>query len=268
MAEVDYKVRAIRRGLEVLQAVNRHGVARYVDIANSTSIPYPTVCRIVGTLVDIGMLERQADGFGFRPTAMVQSLSVGFEEDDSLIRSARPVISALCEDVGWPITITTRVGASMVIRDSTHKQTTLTYNHYSPGYALPLLECSVGKAYLAFCSAQERKSIVATIKKISDVNPAAQLLLQDVNAFLRPFQDSGFAFHSYNEHTKDPGKTSSLAVPIFVDGELKAAMGLIYFSSAMGKAEAAEKYVLQMQQAAKRLETVYLEALSSQSEPN
>lgn len=263
MAKADYTVRAIGRGLEVLQAVNRYGVARYVDIANSTSIPYPTVCRIVGTLVDLGMLERMPDGFGYRPTAMVQSLSAGFEEEDSLVRSTRPIISALCEDVGWPITITTRVGASMIIRDSTHKQTTLTYNHYSPGYALPLLECSVGKAYLAFCSLQERKSIVATIKKIREINPTAQLLLQDVDAFLKPFQESGYAYHSYNEHTKDPGKTSSLAVPVFVDGVLKAAMGLIYFSSAIGNAEAAKKYVRQMQAAAKDIEKIYLKSCSS-----
>lgn len=207
------------------------------------------------------MLERQADGFGFRPTAMVQSLSVGFEEDDGLISAARQVISDLCKEVGWPITITTRVGASMIIRDSTHRQTTMTYNHYSPGYALPLLECSVGKVYLAFCSEDERRSIISTIKKLGEDNPAAQMLLHKERAFVQPFQERGYAFHNYNEHTKDPGKTSSLAVPVYVDGALKAAMGLIYFSSAMDTAEAAESYVDAMHEAAARIEERYKEAL-------
>lgn len=264
MTKIDYNVRAISRGLEVLQAVNRLGEARYVDVARITSIPYPTVCRIMNTLQDIGMIERGADGFGYRPTAMVQSLSVGFEDDDTFIRSARPTISALCDKVGWPITITTRVGASMIIRDSTHRQTTMTYHNYSPGYALPLLDCSVGKAYLAFCGESERRSIIASLRTLKASNPQLDLLLEDVDAFIGPLQRRGYAYHTYSEHTKDPGKTSSMAVPIFVDGELKAAMGLVYFSSTMVPREAAARYLDLMKSAALDVEQAFKKVLAEQ----
>jgi len=247
-------VRAIRRGLEVLQVINRLGAARYIDIANATNIPYPTVCRIVETLLDMGMLEKQDHSRYFQPSSMVQSLSSGYEEDAPLIAAAREPIVQLCEKVGWPITIATRIGGSMVIRDSTHRQTTLTYNHYPPGYALPILECSVGKAYLAFCSAQELRVITATLSSIQNDNVAARLLLKDPEAFLSGFRKLGFAYHSYNEHTKNPGKTSSISVPIIIDGEARAALGLVYFSSSMNTETAADKYLAAMQHCAQAIE--------------
>lgn len=250
-------VRAIQRGLEVLQAVNRLGSARFVDVANATSIPYPTVCRIVDTLVDAGMLEREQGRRHFKPTPLVQSLSLGFQEDDAFVKTAQPVIAKLCDAVGWPITITTRVGNAMMVRASTHLQTTLTYNNYFPGYTLPLLQCSVGKAYVAFCSDDERQKIRTSLEKLDEIDPITALFLRDEGAFLAPFREAGYGFHTYNEHTKNPGKTSSLAIPIMCDGQLMAAMGLIYFSSAMKTRHAAEKYAEDMRQACKTIVELY-----------
>lgn len=247
MTKSDFKVRAIRRGLEVLQSVNRHGSARLIEIANETTIPYPTVCRIVDTLVDIQMLEREEDRPYYRPTALVQTLSGGYQEDDALVKAARKPIADLCEDIGWPITIATRVGSKMTVRDSTHRQTTLTYNNYFPGYTLPLLHCSVGKAYLAFCAPDERRNIGLSINKWEGDDPETRLFLKDEDTYLKPYKDLGYAYHTYNAYTKNPGKTSSLSVPIFVDGTLKAALGLVYFSSAMNTQEAAQKYLEKMQ---------------------
>ncbi|MEM7568952.1 MAG: helix-turn-helix domain-containing protein [Pseudomonadota bacterium] len=246
-------MRAIQRGLEVLQAVNRLGSARFVDVAKATAIPYPTVCRIVDTLVDAGMLEREEGRRYFKPTPLVQSLSLGFQEDDAFVKSAQPIIAELCDAVGWPITITTRVGNSMMVRASTHLQTTLTYNNYFPGYTLPLLQCSVGKAYVAFCGEEERQKIRTSLRKLDEIDPTTALFLRDEMSFLKPYRDVGYGFHTYNEHTKNPGKTSSLAVPIVVDGELKAAMGLIYFSSAMKTQHAAEKYTQAMREASETI---------------
>lgn len=232
--------------MEVLQAVNRQGSARVIDISKDTGIPYPTVCRIIDTLVELGMLEREEGRRYYRPAALVQTLSIGYQDDDALVEAAIPLITDLGRDIGWPVTITTRVGANMMVRASTHLHTTLTYFNYFRGYTLPLLHCSVGKVYLAFCDKAERETIISMLLKYDDDDPTVQLLLREQDQFLRPFRDKGFAYHVNVRHTKNPGKTSSLGVPIFVDGKLKAAMGLVYFSSAMSVEEAAGKYVDKM----------------------
>ena len=49
-------IRAITRGLSVLQAINRGGSITMMEIARSSQVPYPTACRIVQTLLHEGMI--------------------------------------------------------------------------------------------------------------------------------------------------------------------------------------------------------------------
>jgi IclR family transcriptional regulator, mhp operon transcriptional activator len=214
-----------------------------MDISQATGLPYPTVCRIVDTLIDIGMIEREPSRRYYRPTALVQTLSVGYQEEHALVAQARSHIVALCKKVGWPITVTTRVGNSMMVRDSTHRLTSLTFNNYAPGYTLPLLECSSGKAYVAYCSEEERKSIISSLSKVDDgTDKLAQLILREDEAVLNKIRQQGYASHAYNIYTENPGKTSSIAVPIMIDEKLAGCLGLIFFSSAMSVADAASKF--------------------------
>lgn len=253
MDKEEYSIRSIKRGLSVLQAINRSGSLRLKDISLATDLPYPTVCRIVETLVDAGMIEREASVRKYRPTALVQTLSVGYQEDHALVMRARPHIVALCRKVNWPITLATRVGNTMMIRDSTHRLTTLTFNNYAPGYTLPLLECSVGKAYVAYCDDDEREHIISSLKKIdTDEDKRAYLILSDGFLVKRIVED-GYATHEYNQYTESPGKTSSLGVPIFIDGKLAGGLGLIFFSSSMSARDAARDFVDEMKRTAEAI---------------
>jgi IclR family mhp operon transcriptional activator len=240
--------------MEVLQAINKLGSGRLVDIAELTDIPYPTVCRIVETLEDINLIEREQGRRYYRPTPLVQSLALGFQESDQLVRAGQPIISALCQKVGWPITIGTRVGNAMMIRASTHRETTLTYKIYYPGYTLPLLESSIGKATVSFCSDCERSDIRKSLRKSQANDPLTSLYLHDEAAFIEPYRAVGYAYHTGAERMKNPEKTSSLSVPIYINGVMKGALGLVYFSTAMGTQDAAEKYLEAMQKAAGDIE--------------
>lgn len=253
MEDDDYSIRSIKRGLSVLQAINRSGSLRLMDISRATDLPYPTVCRIVETLVDAGMIVRDETARKYRPTALVQTLSVGYQEDHALVTRARPHIMALCKKLNWPITIATRVGNTMMIRDSTHRLTTLTFNNYAPGYTLPLLECSVGKAYIAYCDEEERNNIISSINKLNtEEDKRAHSILED-GFLVKQILDQGYAKHEYNQYTENPGKTSSLGVPIFVDGKLSGAMALIFFSSAMSISNAARDYIEEMKRTAEAI---------------
>jgi DNA-binding IclR family transcriptional regulator len=153
----DGTIRAIGRGLRVLQAINRGGSITMMQICRQAEIPYPTACRIIETLIKEGMVEREPARKRYRATALVRTLSLGFQDEDALVAVARPHIVALCARHGWPVTLATRVGHSMMVRDSTHKLTSLTLANYSPGYTLPIVECSTGKAYLAFCDEESAR---------------------------------------------------------------------------------------------------------------
>ncbi|MEL7030280.1 MAG: helix-turn-helix domain-containing protein, partial [Pseudomonadota bacterium] len=127
-------IRAISRGLAALQAINRNKSLSMMEVAQAAEVPYPTACRIVQTLVYEGLIEREPHRKRYRPTALVHTLSSGHQNEDDLVKAARPHLIELTRKVSWPVSLTTRVGATMMVRDSTHALTSLTFHNYDPGY--------------------------------------------------------------------------------------------------------------------------------------
>lgn len=248
--ERESSIRSITRGLAVLQAVNRGHSVTMMQIARSSNIPYPTACRIVQTLIDEGMIEREPARKRYRPTALVRTLAQGYAEEDDLVAVARPHIVALCKKVAWPISIATRVGYSMMVRDSTHKLTSLTLSNYAPGYTLPIAECSTGKAYLAYCSDEERAGILEGIRKLDGPAERMALMLLKQGSLLREIRAKGYATQARNAYTANPGKTSSIAVPLWRGDEPAGAMALIFFAAAMSLSKAETLFVEELKSVA------------------
>ena len=136
----------------------------------------------------------------------------------------------------------------MMVRDSTHNMTSLTFSHYYPGYTLPIAECATGKVHLAFCDEDERAAIKEGWKAVeTDASNIGALLLSD-DFMLQKIRRDGYATQARNVYNADPGKTSSIAVPLFgSDSSLIGALALVYFVSAMSSDEAVTKYLVPMQ---------------------
>ncbi len=246
-------IRAITRGLSVLQAVNRGGSITMMEIARTSQVPYPTACRIVQTLLHEGMIEREPARKRYRATALVQSLASGYHDDSKLVEIARPHIEALTDKLLWPISITSRVGAHMMVRDSTHTRTSLTLNNYYPGFTLPIMECSSGKAYMAFCSDGEREHLLEGLRTIEGAAEKMATLLLSNDSLLREVRNQGYATQSRNAYTANPGKTSSIAVPILRGEEVAGAITIIFFSVAMPMEKAISQFVAPVTETARAI---------------
>ncbi len=238
----DQSIRSISRALHVLQAINRHGALTMTQISKIVKLPYPTACRVVYTLVGEGVIERETSRKYYRATALAQSLSCGYQAQARLVAIARPHIAALTRETGWPVSIASRVGPVMVIQDSTHGMTAMTFSDYHPGYSLPIASSASGMVYLAYADPDDRKNIIDQIRRTSldEGNPVHTDNLRD-NQFQMILED-GYASFIRNPHTKDPGKTSSIAVPLYRDDILVGAMTLVFFSTSLRVAEAFDKY--------------------------
>jgi IclR family mhp operon transcriptional activator len=243
-------IRSLSRGIAVLQAINRGGSLSMMEIARSSAVPYPTACRIVQTLLHEELIEREPSRKRYRPTALVQTLAHGFQGHAPLVQAARPHIVELTRKVGWPITLSTHVGHSMVIRDSTHALTSLTFNSYFPGYALPILECAAGLATLSYMSDEERDSILYGMKLMPDQSLVHIVHLFETGGLAEQIRRDGFAARGNNLFTRNPGKTSSIAVPIITSDGVIGALTLAYFSVAIRMHEAVAKFTHQLKEAA------------------
>jgi IclR family mhp operon transcriptional activator len=173
---------------------------------------------------------------------LVQTLAYGYHGHGRLVQIARPHIVELTRRHGWPITLSTHVGHSMIIRDSTHSLSALTFNSYYPGYELPILECGAGLVYLAHMRDDERKAMIEALKLLPEKVSLHGLALMEEGRQVEEIRRCGFVTRDFNRFTRNPGKTSSIAVPVFENGHVVAAMTLAFFSSAMRMQDAVERF--------------------------
>jgi IclR family mhp operon transcriptional activator len=218
-------------------------------------VPYPTAHRIVQTLMHEGLIESEPARKRYRVTSLVQTLSMGFQQEDQLVGAARAHIEDLCHRIGWPLSLATRVGTRMIVRDTTHKLTSLTFSNYFPGFTLPIAECATGKAYLAFCDDDEREAIIDGWRAIDNETAQCGLLLVGDNAVLDRIRHDGYAHQLRNVYNAEPGITSSLAVSVFgKDNALVGSVAVIYFAAALKADEAVREFADPLRETAKRIQ--------------
>ena len=235
-------IRSISRSIAALKAINRHGSLSMMEISKASEVPYPTACRIVQTLLYEGLIEQEPARKRYRPTVMVQTLATGFQQDDRLVRAARQHIVALTKRVGWPVSIATRVGRNMMLRDSTHANTSLTFEHYYPGFTLPILDSASGKLSMAFAPDEERLMILKWMRVSQEID-LQYLATAEASLNVERIRDQGYAVQGRNHFNLTPGKTTSIAVPIFQNGMFVAAMTMVFFVTAMKLDQALENYL-------------------------
>lgn len=245
-------IRSITRSIAALKAINRHGSLSMMEISKAAEVPYPTACRIVQTLLYEGLIEQEPSRKRYRPTAMVQTLSHGFQHDDRLVNVARPHILALTARVGWPVSIAIRVGRNMMLRDSTHANTSLTFEQYYPGFTLPILDSASGKLSMAFAADEDRLMILRWMRVSQEID-LDYLATAEASLDVGKIREQGYAVQGRNHFNLTPGKTSSIAVPIFFHEQFEAAMTMVFFVSAMKLETALENYLEDLKDTAARI---------------
>lgn len=244
-------IRSVSRSIAVLQAINRGEWLTVMEISKAVDLPYPTTFRIIQTLMHEGLVACEASCKRYRVTALVQSLALGYADRGNLIELARPRMVALTQQHAWPVSLTTHVGRSMIVRDSTHTLSSLTFCNYSPGYSLPLLECASGHAFLANVGTEERLSLLAGLEAYERRTPLLDMFKSE--RLVQNIRENGYATWERNPHSQFPGKTSSIAVPLFEHGAVAATLTLVFFASAMPMAEAVKRYAGDLKQTAAQI---------------
>jgi len=214
-----------------------------VEIANAVELPYPTTLRIVRALVEEGVIERETTRKRYRATPLILGLSYGFQSHDALVVTARPHIVALTEQVHWPISIVTRLGRFMVVRDSTSTQTAMTFSHYFPGWQVPLVQSASGRAYLAHTTPETSQQLIAHVEASGTEGEIRMLRVFGNTGQAEKIRRQGYASVARTEYSANPGRTSSFAVPIHQGDELIGTLTLVFFANAMSIDDAIERYL-------------------------
>ncbi|MGB1090845.1 MAG: DNA-binding transcriptional regulator, partial [Oceanobacter sp.] len=220
------------------------GGARIRDLAEQSGIHRTTVRRLLETLIDEGYVRQSYSDDSYQLTIKVRELSEGFRDEQWISQLAAPLLGQLMQDVVWPTDICTFDVDAMVVRETTHKFSRLSFHRNMVGRRLPMLKSATGRAYLAFCPENERQSILSLLRTRDGENGSMARDEAFVHRVLSRTRNQGYGAN-YGDWGEE-GKIAAIALPIKNKGRVLGCLNLVYIKQAMTIEEAAKKHLGRM----------------------
>ncbi|QJE73721.1 helix-turn-helix domain-containing protein [Aerophototrophica crusticola] len=244
-------IRALLRGLECLAVLNGRDGASVTDVAAAVRLPRTTAHRILETLCEGGFAVRDASDERYRVTIRVRSLSDGFGDQSWIREMAKPALEALGRRVLYPVSLVTPAGLTMLVRETTDRQSPLALERYSAGSQLPMAHSACGRLYLALSTPVQRAALLDVLQR-SLPKADAPRNRPDLERELDIIRTQGYAIHH-----RTPEREATVAVPIQAadrgsDG-LVGILSMRYIASALTPKEVVGSYLAPLVETAARI---------------
>lgn len=242
-------VRALERGLRILEVVNERDGVKTQEIADLIGLSRPTVFRLLETLQGMGFVSQSTSGTKWHPTLSCHLLSSGFVDKSWVSQIAMPEMIELGRRILWPIDLVTIDEGAMLIRETTHKVSPFSFDSGMVGKHVPLLHTAGGHAYIANCPDDEREVIFEMLRKSGKAEHA---LIHDprmIAQIIERTRTRGFGFRTegYRNHTH------SVAMPVLHEGRVLACLSVICLKSAISFDDMVRKFTPRLQKTCNRI---------------
>jgi len=228
-------IRALERGLDVLQALQTGPGAGLKDLHAITGLPKATLLRILRTLAERNLVwQRMADG-AYLPSS--RAARAPGDDSSRLVEVASPIMAGLCEKVNWPSVLTVRSGSRMEVIETNRPRSHVSHLPLGPvGAKISMLLTSTGRAYFSFCSHHEREEILAQVQAEATTAEAALArdavwvarLVAQTQAQGYGQRDPSIAGEGVGQKLMADDGRNSIAVPIIVSGQVIASLNLTW----------------------------------------
>ena len=222
-------IEPVGRSFAIMEALSRRPHGTISALAAETGLPRPTVVRLLKTLVELGYVTQVSRDIGYRLTDRVLGLAQGIRFVDHFVDVAAPHMRRFTQEHGWPLYLGTLSHRAMTIRYSTAPESPMSFERSALQRRSPTLSSALGRAWLAFCSNEERRTVLRDLGVTYDAKLAA--------AFARIRRD-GHAFTIVPRQSRLQG----IAVAIRQDRRVLGCLSMRFLRSAMSEAEAGARY--------------------------
>ncbi|GLJ00249.1 helix-turn-helix domain-containing protein [Sphingobium sp. BS19] len=250
MAKRTKSVRSVERGLEILSLVAAKPGLGILDISEQLSLHRTTVYRHLLSLEEMGYVRRRVHDEKFCLTQKALTLGGASNADCELLDASAPFMRDLIERIDWPSSLVMLGHDSrLYIRETTHGRSRIRVHDASIGTPVPWLTSAVGRAYLSYCTDEDRARI------LSDLNRSNPRGKQNNPRFME---------HIANKTLNDGFATSfgetwswltSLAMPVRVQGRVAACVNIVFLTSAVKKTVLLAEYLPVISATVSKIET-------------
>lgn len=247
-------VQGLSRGLSLLHELSRspQGWATIVELSARTGLHRTTVRRLLETLQTEGYVRRSRSDDSYRLSPKIRQLSDGFTDDEWISEVANPVLGELLQRLVWPSDLCTLDGDCMLVRETTHRFSPLSFHRAMIRQRMPLLLTASGRAYLAFCDPQQREQILGLLASGTDAQSALARNRVLVDPLLERIRAQGYATNDGEWSMQQ--QISAIAMPIRFQNQPLATLSVVFLRKAMGVQDAARRYLPELQAAIAKIE--------------
>lgn len=254
-------IQALRRGLDVLDAIESNSATTLADLHRRTGLAKASLLRILKTLEQAGRVHySEADG-RYWPAIRSTDPSQEKKGESALARLAAPICHELQRRVPWPIDLAVRDGDAMLILDTHRPASGLSVNYRALGFRPPMLISSLGRCYLAFCPPAERDEIFAALAHSPRPADREALRPARVRRLLSDARALGYATRDPSPTRLDsPDRFGAVSVPVHCDGRVLACLSLAWPSQVVGEHQIVKAHLGDLLQAARAVEARLVQA--------
>lgn len=249
-------VQGLSRGLSVLHAIScsANGWCSIAELSKATGLHRTTVRRLLETLQVEGYVRRSASDDSYRLNQKIRQLSDGFTDDEWISEVANPVLGELMQKIVWPSDLCTLDGDSMLVRETTHRFSPLSFHRAMIRQRMPMLFTAVGRAYLAYCSDEERQQILQLIVAGNDEHAGLAKNCVLMKQMLDKVRSQGYATN--DGEWIQQSKIGAIAIPIRHKGNILACINIVFLKKAMAVPEAVRRYLPELKWAVQKIENL------------
>jgi IclR family mhp operon transcriptional activator len=153
------------------------------------------------------------------------------------------------------VAIATPSGSTMMIRETTDRQSPLALEQYSAGVRVPMLVSAAGRAYLAFCSAQQRDALLELLARSSLPEDRMARNRIEVERLLNETRTQGFGMA---HRARRVSEETSLAIPVRAKDRILATVTVRYAATAVPLRAAVEQFLPRMREVAQKIEAQFI----------
>jgi IclR family mhp operon transcriptional activator len=247
-------IRALSRGLGVLQAVQDGDGMSLHEISRKTGLPKPTLLRILRTLEEEGYIRRgltdQHYHGNFRSVPTVEEM-----QRSVLAEVAAPILDRLCQEVLWPSDLAVYEDGFMWVQETSRRRSPFMMNRAVTRFGIHMLQSGMGRAYLAYCEPEKRREILQCLAQSSEPYNFLARRKDKVDGLLEDVRRKGYATRATGYFVTQPmeARVSAIAVPVNSDAEVLGSVNLVWISQAATEEQFVQRHLARLQKAAREI---------------
>jgi IclR family mhp operon transcriptional activator len=252
MMESPYKgVRSLLRGLQLIEALSKFGSATPGKLSTSSGIDRATTYRLLNTLLHAGyVVQRREDG-SYSLGPKLSRVANGIRKEDVIIDVVSQHMEELTSEVQWPSDFANLADGVLRIQASTHRLSPISIHRRLIGKTRPLLRTALGRAILAAMNREELDRTLAMVARKGGGDAAEIKDRRTVTRIVQNVRRVGYASAAGEAETK----ISAIALAVKHNRSVVGAVNIVFFRSAFGPTEAADRYLKRLRLCASRIES-------------